>query len=135
MRDAGWYQFWHAELNRMLFDGRLEPCVMCVSSCTGDLRAEFVPSTNPYLMSIYDEPEEADADALTVLLHEMCHEYIDQNDLVNDEHGPMFQSVARDHGMGGIGYSLADETRDRLEKRLSSFDNIQSIGASRMEHV
>ena len=137
MLDSSALQYWHAELNRMFFGGQLEPVIIRTIRGTAfsdeEATAEFIENTDPFLICFYendyDNAYSSDMYTLTVLLHEMCHQYVRENDLEdNDMHGDVFKQVALDHGMKVNGYALSEEAQERIEARLSAFKVLSKVG-------
>jgi len=133
MLSTAFLQFWHAELNKMFFDGELETAYIRIGPEREDETvAEFEERTVPFMITFFEGPATCLTDELfsiETLLHEMCHQYVREHELTEDDpHGPEFVRVAESHGMKRGGYMLSDDARSRIGERLSLYRAVASLG-------
>lgn len=129
--DKAALQYWHSRFNYMFFENALEPAIIRLKpandeATTYDPDAEFIGSTEPFLINFYiDVSMETAEYVLTVLLHEMVHQYCCENDIEDmndDEHTEEFREVAEMCGLTIRGYALSEWARDAIRKQLKLFD-------------
>lgn len=137
MKNEAWLQFWHAELNRMFFDGKLEPALVRIveadhtDSYDNPIMGQFMHQCDPYLIVFwYDPSKESDIDTLSVLLHEMIHQYCAENDIEDmedGEHNSAFMLEAKQHGLAIGGCILSDEASKTIRERLTLVNMVCSF--------
>lgn len=125
-------QYWHARLNYMFFDGQLEPAIMQRKEKVEDYdgtEARFIDCTDPFIIEFYYDLEECGEElelyTLTVLLHEMVHQYCREKEIEDvDEDGVHledFREEAARHGLTQDGYRLTDESKEKIERGLEVY--------------
>lgn len=131
-------QFWHAELNKLFFNGELEPAIIqCWKIPPEDnenqIEAQLVNITNPFIIQFYfDIENENFLYTITVLLHEMVHQYcaeqgIEDMSIITDKHTRAFKKAAEKHGLIQGGYALNDEAKTLIENRAKAVENVASL--------
>ena len=117
-------QYFHAYFNSVLFDNQLSPVYIRIDQPKDEdvedtVLAAFFEKYDPYLIVIYDDPDDKAYLAnkvfiLCVLLHEMVHQYCHQNeiqDMDNGHHTELFYDECKKHGMKD-GYSFSQSTKE-----------------------
>lgn len=128
--------YFHAFLNRELFDGELEAVIIkrfddrTPDNYSGTL-SQIETETDPFIIffasSLFgDDP----VFTITVLLHEMIHQYnrqrgIEDIDEDTGEHNGAFKRAAACHGLEMGGYTLTTETENRIKEQLKNYDYMQ----------
>lgn len=131
-------QYWHAKLNYMFFDGQLEPAIIQQKEKIEDddgIEARFIDCTDPFIIVFYNDPEDREEGlelyTITVLLHEMIHQYCKENEIEDtDEYGvhlEEFREEAARHGLTQNGYRLTDEAKEKIEKELEDYRRLTHI--------
>jgi len=139
MNEEAWLQFWHAELNRLFFNGELEPALVHIDVADEHDDEEhplaaFYGRFNPFMITFYYDPIDEDkARTLGVLLHEMTHQYCAEHDIEdmdeNGEHSSEFYRIASEHGLIYHGAVLSDEARANLLQRIETVNVVNSVRA------
>lgn len=126
-------QYFHAWYNKELFNNELEPAMICVKNTGGELpeiQAEFIRVTEPFVIRFnIDVPEEEETEAdtiyyLTVLLHEMVHQYCEENDIddtLDGEHMEAFEEEAENRGLIQGGYRLSNEIKEKVIEQVECY--------------
>lgn len=136
--DAGkaqrFLQFFHGELNRLFFDGKLEAAIISVKHTDTeqqDITASFVDGFDPVIIwfnkcYIEEECDYCTDDMmflLTILLHEMFHQKNHQDgitDMTEGEHNSNFKNSV--YGIMNLnGYGLEDSTSEIILQRLTQY--------------
>ena len=127
-------QYWHAELNKMFFNGELEPAIINWFPRNTDedgIYADFFEQTKPFLIQFYiDLHGYIDIFLITILLHEMVHQYCSENhidDTDGEEHKAIFAEIAEQHGLREKGYALQESALKEIEKRLKVYNKLISM--------
>lgn len=128
-------QYWHSKLNKELFNNELEVAKIVIKDSEiakeEGIEAEFIEwYSRPYI-AFYSWSIEDDASVsiheITVLLHEMIHQYCRQEGIVdmdsNGEHNSTFSAVAEKHGLNRYGYQLQSQLEDEIDAELDWFRN------------
>ena len=124
--------YFHAFLNYKLFGGKLEAVIIKTfddnDERNGDMiLAQTETELDPFIIFIGKSVLESDpVFTLTVLLHEMVHQYNRQRgaediDYETGKHNATFGRVAKNHGLELGGYRLTEETRDMIERQLKHY--------------
>lgn len=132
-------QFFHAELNHMFFDGKLEPALVInpydeeyYLSYEDDTEADFVGTTDPFIIRFYfDVENHSDLYTVTVLLHEMIHQYCAENgieDINLGEHTERFRDISILHGLDQGGYKLTADAEAKIETKLAIVRRFTEMG-------
>ena len=123
-------QFLHAELNHLFFNGELEPAVI-QSRYNEDeyfedldgTEAEILPMLEPWVIRFYCNLEEnSDLYLITVLLHEMVHQYCAENEIEDTDdmgHTDQFRAAAEAHGLENDGYKLTAAAEKQILQLLA----------------
>lgn len=130
--------YWHGYLNLKYFNGELEPVIIAFISSGNrkGIESRFIAQTQPFIIEFYDMEEEFDGYKpsiylLTVLFHEMIHQYAEQcgiEDTTDGTHTKVFKEIAFDHGMAQDGYKLSEEIKLDINKHINDFNAVYSIG-------
>lgn len=127
-------QFFHAEFNYIFFEGKLEPAIIKVATRESDEdEAEFIGMCEPFLIVFYGDISEESLTEyyLTVLLHEMVHQYCRENeieDITEDfEHSEEFREEAEEHGLTQDGYILTPWAKETIAKRIELYTLIHGL--------
>ena len=126
--------YFHGFFNRELFDGRLSPVVIYTGRPPGwkeGMEATIMTRCEPMVIYMPREtPKQGLLHALTILLHEMVHQSLEedwgnawepQGNLDRDGHGPIFRERASQVGMINGGYGLEKELENTVKEELSRF--------------
>ena len=125
--------YYHAALNYTFFAGELEPAIFDFTEKDDGVTATFIDVTDPFLIEFDEEfINECDDDIfiLTIMLHEMIHEYCYMFDICDideysDDHSEEFVEVAEDHGLTFNGYKLTDNARNKIENIIASYNAVK----------
>ena len=126
--------YFHAFLNQKLFGGKLEAVIIKTFDDSDPdneemIQAQIITSLDPFVIFIGESLLDEDPNdienpifTITVLLHEMIHQYnreheIEDIDPDSFEHNELFRYAARHHGLIQSGYKMTDETRQMIEKQ------------------
>jgi len=137
--DQATLQYWFAEFNRLIFNNQLENSVILVKDY-GDFdetEAEFIQCTDPFVIkfhngkSMIEEDEPGKVYYLSILLHEMIHQYCYETGIVDideiGEHSEEFKNAAYEHEMIQDGYKLSEKIETTIKNRMKAFDAVASI--------
>lgn len=119
--------YFHAFLNYKLFKGKLEPVIIRIFDDDFEVSAQIETELDPFIIFMGKSLLESEpVFTITVLLHEMVHQYNRQRgaedvEAYTGEHNAVFKRVARSHGLQMDGYKLTDETRALIEKQLELY--------------
>lgn len=69
-------RYWHTRFNNLVFEGKLARAKIVIEPC-GPVNAGYAESTTP--CTIYIDPALEGAEARTILLHEMVHQWQYEN--------------------------------------------------------
>lgn len=124
--------YYHAALNYHFFGGELEPAIFDITKKGDGITAAFVDVTDPFLIE-FDEDfiNECNDDLfiLTILLHEMTHEYCYMFDICdideNGDHSEEFVAAAEEHGLTFNGYKLTDEANTKIERIITHYNAVK----------
>ncbi|MBR6171571.1 MAG: hypothetical protein IKQ49_00135 [Eubacterium sp.] len=114
----GELQYAHSWLNQRYFDGRLQAAIIrffpelahnergCEGVCV-------TTDTIPCIIELFINPEEygslvCKGHIITVLLHEMIHQYCSENDIDDTDHNEAFVAEAEKRGMTRRGYVMTE---------------------------
>ena len=134
--------YFHAFLNQKLFDGKLEAVIIKRFDDSNDenddmILGQIIENLEPFVIFIGDSLLKNDQDdpegpifTITVLLHEMIHQYSTENeiedvDYYTGEHTEDFKSAAQSHGLTNNGYKMTDETRQMIERHWKLYSHLQ----------
>jgi len=131
-------QFWHAELNKLFFNGELEPAIIQCWEIPQEeneelIEAQLVPITDPFIIQFYFDIENEDfLYTITVLLHEMVHQYcaeqgIEDINSITDKHTRAFKKAAEEHGLMQGGYFLKEGAKSLIESRAETIKYTASL--------
>lgn len=125
--------YYHAALNYHFFGGELEPGIFDFTDTGDGIAARFVEATEPFLFEYNEEFINECNDEifiLTILLHEMTHEYcylmnICDIDEYTGDHSEEFAEAAEEHGLTFSGYKLTDEARAKIERIIAHYNAVK----------
>jgi len=139
-------QYWHSKLNKKLFNNELEVAKIivrndeeAVKNAEEGIEARYIDWYGRDYIVFYpytwmaEEPE-TDNETIevpvsvydvTVLLHEMVHQYCNQNGIddidLNGKHNENFREAAEKHGLTQYGYQLQAGLEDEIDAELTWF--------------
>lgn len=123
--------YFHAFLNHKFFNGKLEAVIIKTFDDSDDeMLAKIETELDPFIIFIGNFSIEGDPVFLiTVLLHEMIHQYnrqrgIEDVDCDTGKHNASFKRAARNHGLEMGGYRLTDEAMELISKQLKHYDHV-----------
>lgn len=126
-------QYFFNLLNYKYFDSELEPTIIKTSTFKGEeIEADFLFCCCPYCIRFNSKIiEQADELYLiTILLHEMVHQYCDQHEIVDvtreGKHTSDFFKQAKEVGLID-GYMLSKELETELKKEIRSYNTIFEV--------
>lgn len=130
--------YFHSFLNYKLFKGKLEAVIIKIfddndESNEDGVLAQVVKNVDPFIIFIGESLLESDpVFTMTVLLHEMIHQYNQQRgvediDERTGKHNSIFKRTAESHGLELNGYRLKAETRDMIENQLKHYDYMMEV--------
>lgn len=130
-------QYWHAELNRLLFNNELKPAIIELKpdpeyAETFSEAAYTHTEAEPYLIIFYVNLANYEPlQALAILLHEMIHQYCRENGTedakTGREHNAAFMAAAEAHGLTPDGQELTAETAAMITDRLEKYFAIRIL--------
>lgn len=131
-------QYFHAWYNKELFNNELEPVIICANNTEEfkNIQAQFINNFDPYTIAFnIDVPEEEETESdtlyyLTVLLHEMVHQYCEENDIQDTLYGKHLQAFieeAENKGLVQNGYCLNDEIKERVIKQIKLYKQLHEV--------
>lgn len=129
--DASTMQYWHSKFNHMFFENALEPAIIKIYPGVEEdkegTQALFMGNLEPFVIAFYYDISNAELTTytLTVLLHEMVHQYCAENeieDIDGFEHSDDFREEAENHGLTMDGYALAAWAQDAINKQIKLLD-------------
>lgn len=126
-------QYWHEDLNKMFFGGELGPALIVPlndeDNESGENEAVFSPLSEPFLIQFNRRTlvngdifeDQFSEKILTILLHEMVHQYCEENwiESIDDRgnHTSEFADQAAAHGLTSGGYRLSEDARACIVER------------------
>ena len=128
--------YFHEWLNVKYFDGKLEAAIIRDSQpCEWeDLTARIETETEPFIIWFNSEELKEEGNELyliTVLLHEMVHQYNRELGLLDvdedGEHLEQFKETAVDHGLIQDGYALDPAVKNSIIDALKKWELMQSL--------
>lgn len=143
--DEAALQYWHSRFNYMFFQNELEPAIIIIcqhcqedNDSLGDItEARFIGELEPYVIVFYDDTTAYTEEStilywLTVLLHEMIHQYCAQNGIIDiDEltgaHTDEFRDEAENHGLTARGYALSEYAANAIKKQMRLADVVTDV--------
>lgn len=124
-------QYWHSKLNKKLFNNELEVAKIVVRESKiaeeEGTEAEFIEWYGKPYIAFYSLLTEDTISVyeITILLHEMVHQYCRQTGIVdideNGKHNSKFKEVAEKHGLDQYGYHLQSDLEEEIEVELTWF--------------
>lgn len=127
--------YYHAALNFHFYGGELEPAIFTLvnfDDTDEDITARFVDCTDPFLIEFNsDFIRECNDDIfiLTILLHEMAHEYCYLMDICDVDydgnHTEEFVAAAEEHGLTFSGYKLTDAAHAEIERIIKKYNAVK----------
>ena len=124
--------YFHSFLNYKLFNGKLEPVIFQIFDDDFECLAQIETNLDPFIIFIGKSvlPDTDPVFTLTILLHEMVHQYNRQREVEDvepytGEHNAVFKRTARSHGLEMDGYKLTDETKIMIEKQLKTYNHMK----------
>jgi len=133
-------QFFHGELNRLFFKGKLESAIICPAIWLdeddwpdGEVTASTYTETAVFFIQFnvidLETSEDFDDDMflITVLLHEMVHQYCREEGVEDIDHGSNFVRRAVRHGLTQSGYKLTEQAKEKISERLRLYNLINPI--------
>lgn len=133
--------YFHSELNKVFFDGKLETAIVChVPDVQGNdegIEATTEETLEPFIIWFRrDVSEDEPVYVLTVLLHEMVHQYCTENgieDMDGWEHSDEFRYEAEEHGLQTSGYELTEEAEGKVDSIIQKYNIIRDLKEEMVE--
>lgn len=129
--------YFHALINRKYFNNELEPVIIREFESEDydedDITAKVETCLEPFVIWFNKEHLEENDElfTITVLFHEMIHQYCTQNgidDVTPDgTHLEDFVIVASDHGMTHNGYGLSEDVEKFLKTYIDRYNQFQEF--------
>lgn len=136
-------QYWHEALNREFFNGGLRPAVIRIAISEelegSGILAQCIPESTPALILFHYYPDKNNIlETITILLHEMIHQYLDEYSKLmegiglidvekNGKHTQLFSMAAVTHGLNAEGKELLPGAREKISKMIDQYDRIMNI--------
>lgn len=132
--DCATLQYWHSRFNYMFFENALEPAIIRVYTDENieydeDTQADFIGALDPFAIRFFFDVSDSPMFTLTVLLHEMVHQYCRENGIEDIDgedysHSDDFREAAEEHGLIMNGYKLAEWAQKAIEEQIALYDVI-----------
>lgn len=125
--------YFHGLINREYFDGRLEPVIFREFVSDDDVVAKVETCLEPFIIWFNKENLEEDDDIflITVLFHEMIHQYCGEHsikDVAPDgTHLEVFTDIAIEHGLTHNGYGLSEDVEEFIKKYLERYEEFHKF--------
>lgn len=141
MIDEGVLQYFHAALNKEIFNNELSPAIIRIESCLEneeETTACTYPDYSPCLITFFLENKNETFGymvnpvfVITVLLHEMIHQYCHEKGIKDTEedgtHLPIFEDIACKFGLEMRGYKLSDKTKQIIQSLYLDVNTVLGI--------
>ena len=130
--------YFHSYLNWKLFKGKLEPVIIELFDFGDDknldnIEARIETDLDPFIIFMGNHLLKEDPiSMITVLLHEMVHQYNRQRGYEDTEewtgkHLAIFRRAAAAHGLEMGGYRLTAEMKEMIEEHLKAYERVKEL--------